>query len=49
VTLEWGARDQFVVPRWQPHVHVCEEEVVLYRACDRGLQQRLGLWREERI
>jgi gentisate 1,2-dioxygenase len=48
VTLAWGARDQFVVPRWQPHVHMCEEEAVLYSASDRGVQQKLGLWREER-
>ena len=48
VTLTWGPRDQFVVPRWQPHVHVCEEEAVLYSASDKGLQQKLGLWREER-
>jgi gentisate 1,2-dioxygenase len=48
VTLAWGPRDQLVVPRWQPHVHVCEEEAVLYRASDRGLQQKLGLWREAR-
>jgi gentisate 1,2-dioxygenase len=47
VTLAWGPRDQFVVPRWQPHVHVCEEEAVLYSASDRGVQQKLGLWRAE--
>ncbi|HXK21804.1 MAG TPA: gentisate 1,2-dioxygenase [Myxococcota bacterium] len=47
-TLEWGPRDQFIVPRWQPHVHACDEEAVLYSASDRGLQQMLGLWRERR-
>ena len=48
VTLEWGPRDHFVVPRWQPHVHVCEQEAVLYSASDKGVQQKLGLWRERR-
>jgi gentisate 1,2-dioxygenase len=48
VTLAWGPGDQFAVPRWQPHVHVCEEETVLYSASDKGLQLKLGLWREQR-
>jgi len=48
VTLEWGPRDHFVVPRWAPHVHACEEEAVLYSASDKVVQQKLGLWRERR-
>jgi len=48
VTLAWGPHDQFAIPRWQPHVHVCDEQAVLYSASDRGLQEKLGLWREAR-
>jgi len=48
VTLAWGPRDHFVVPRWMPHRHECDEEAVLFSASDKGVQQKLGLWREAR-
>ncbi len=48
VTLAWGPRDHFVVPAWQPHTHLCDEEAVLFSASDKGVQQKLGLWREVR-
>ena len=47
-TLSWGPRDHFVVPAWQPHVHECSEEAVLFSASDQGVQRALGLWREVR-
>lgn len=46
--LRWGPRDHFVVPRWMPHTHVCDEQAVLFSASDKGVQEKLGLWREER-
>jgi gentisate 1,2-dioxygenase len=48
VTLDWGPRDHFIVPAWQPHRHECDEEAVLFSASDKGAQQKLGLWREVR-
>lgn len=46
--FEWGPRDTFVVPSWSPRRHEAEEEAVLFCFSDRGIQERLGLWREER-
>ncbi len=49
VTLEWGPRDAFVVPTWAEHRHfVGDEDAVLFSFSDRGVQERLGLWRERR-
>ena len=46
--FEWGPRDTFVVPSWCPRRHEAEEEAVLFSFSDRAVQERLGLWREER-
>ena len=46
-TFEWGPRDIFVVPSWQPVSHEASEEAVLFSASDRAAQKALGLWREE--
>ena len=46
--LRWGPRDHFVVPRWMPHTHHCDEDAVLFSASDKGVQEKLGLWRESR-
>jgi len=49
VTLEWGPKDAFVVPTWVEHRHVVEDEdAVLFSFSDRGVQEKLGLWREQR-
>jgi gentisate 1,2-dioxygenase len=45
--LEWGPNDTFVVPSWVPHRHRVSEESVLFSFSDRGIQQKLGLWREK--
>ena len=48
-TLEWGPRDIFVVPSWARHHHtVFEDDAVLFSFSDRPVQQKLGLWREQR-
>ena len=46
-TFEWGPRDIFVVPSWQPVSHEASEDAVLFSASDRAAQKALGLWREE--
>ena len=46
--LAWGPRDTFVVPSWRTRRHEADEEAVLFSFSDRAVQERLGLWREER-
>jgi gentisate 1,2-dioxygenase len=47
-TIEWGHRDIFVVPAWYPHRHEATGESVLYSFSDRGVHQKLGVFRELR-
>ena len=47
-TFDWGPKDIFVVPAWQPHRHEADEQSHLYSFSDRGVQQLLGLHREIR-
>jgi gentisate 1,2-dioxygenase len=46
--LDWQAHDVFVVPSWKWHRHEAGAESVLFSFSDRPVQQKLGLWREER-
>jgi gentisate 1,2-dioxygenase len=46
--FRWRPRDIFVVPSWMPVSHRAEEESVLFSYSDRPLQEKLGLWREQR-
>jgi gentisate 1,2-dioxygenase len=46
--LEWVAHDVFVIPSWQWHHHQADGESVLFSFSDRPVQQKLGLWREQR-
>ncbi len=46
--FEWGPRDIFVVPSWHRHWHKADDEAVLFSFSDRPVQDKLGLWREER-
>ncbi len=49
VTLEWGPKDAFVIPTWAEHQHfIDEEDAVLFSFSDRGAQEKLGVWREQR-
>ena len=45
--LDWGPKDIFLVPSWQPVVHEAEEETVLFSFSDRPVQEELALWREK--
>jgi gentisate 1,2-dioxygenase len=47
-TYAWQKRDVFVVPSWTPHSHHPRGEAVLFSFSDRPVQDKLGLWREER-
>lgn len=48
VRIEWGPRDVFVVPSWHSVVHETQAESVLFSFSDRVVQEKLGLWREQR-
>jgi len=45
--LDWGPNDVLVVPSWHTLRHQAREDSVLFSYSDRGVQQKLGLWREE--
>ena len=46
--LRWEPNDVFVVPSWQFYQHEVKSEVVLFSYSDRAVQEKLGLWFEER-
>ena len=46
--LEWSIHDVFVVPSWKWHRHEADNDSVLFSFSDRPVQQKLGLWREQR-
>lgn len=48
-TLEWGPKDHFVVPGWSVHRFEAVEDCVLFSFSDRVVQEKLGLWREQRL
>jgi gentisate 1,2-dioxygenase len=47
-SLEWGPRDIFVLPSWHSYSHEPSEDAVLFSFSDRPVQEKLGLWREQR-
>ena len=48
MTLEWGPKDVFVLPSWRPIVHEADGECVLFSFSDRVVQEKIGVWREDR-
>jgi len=46
--LRWEPRDVFVVPSWARVSHQASDEAVLFSYSDRPVQQKLGLFREQR-
>jgi gentisate 1,2-dioxygenase len=46
--VEWGPKDIFVVPSWHPVSHEADEETVMFSYSDRPVQEKLGLFRENR-
>ncbi len=47
-TFDWEPHDIFVVPSWMPVSHEAASEAVLFSYSDRPVQEKLGLWREQR-
>jgi gentisate 1,2-dioxygenase len=48
-SFEWGPRDIFVVPTWCWHYHQTNgSEAVMFSYSDRPVQEKLGLYREQR-
>jgi gentisate 1,2-dioxygenase len=48
-TITFGPRDVFVAPSWSTISFDVSSETVLFEMSDRGVQQMLDLWREERL
>ena len=46
--FEWGPRDTFVMPSWQLYHLEADEDAVLFSFSDRPVQQKLGIWRQDR-
>jgi gentisate 1,2-dioxygenase len=46
--FRWRPHDIFVAPSWMPVSHEAAEEAVLFSYSDRPVQEKLGLWREQR-
>jgi gentisate 1,2-dioxygenase len=46
--VAWGPKDTFVIPSWYPVSHAAAEDAVLFSFSDRAVQEKLGLWREDR-
>ena len=47
-TFDWQAKDHFAVPGWYQHRFEADEDAVLFSFSDRVVQEKLGLWREQR-
>jgi gentisate 1,2-dioxygenase len=47
--LAWGPRDILVVPSWETYRHEAREDSVLFSYSDRGVQEKLGFWREQKF
>ncbi len=46
--LDWGSRDVFVVPAWAWRRFETDEDAVLFSFSNRPVQEKLGLFREQR-
>ena len=46
--LDYGPKDLWAVPSWQPVSIVADEESVLFNASDEAVHRKLGVWRDER-
>ncbi len=48
-TFNWGPRDIFVIPSWVKHHHEASEEAVMFSYSDRGVQEKLDFFREQKF
>ena len=46
--MEFGPRDSFVLPNWTWRRFEAKEDCFIFFSSDRGVQERMGIWREER-
>ncbi len=46
--FSWLPNDVFVVPAWQEVTHQAKTDTVLFSYSDRAVQEKLGLWREQK-
>jgi gentisate 1,2-dioxygenase len=48
-TFDWEPHDVVVVPSWVPYAHTAaSSDAVLFSYSDRGIQEVLGFWRDQR-
>jgi gentisate 1,2-dioxygenase len=47
-TFDWEPHDVIVVPSWTKYTHTASSDAVLFSYSDRGPQELLGFWREEK-
>lgn len=47
-TFDFGPKDIFVVPSWRPLRLEADQDTVMFSFSDRPMQQKLGVWREDR-
>ena len=48
-SFDYGPKDLWAVPSWQPVSVVADEETVLFCASDEAVHRKLGVWREQRV
>lgn len=48
-TFKWGPRDIFVVPSWMEVKHLASSDAFVFSYSDRVVQEKLDLFREERL
>ena len=46
--FQWQEKDIFVVPSWVTQSHISHEDAVLFSFSDRPVQEKFGLWKEQR-
>ena len=46
--IDWQPRDVFVVPSWHEIIHDADSDAVLFSYSDRPIQEKLGLFRDQR-
>jgi len=47
-TFDWEPHDVIVVPSWMKYTHTASSDAVIFSYSDRGPQELLGFWREEK-
>ena len=47
-TFDWEPHDIIVVPSWMKYTHKASDDAVIFSYSDRGPQEMLGLWRDEK-